>query len=153
MPSVSLAEGMGSMSFRQWNAVVALASSVLGALWLAIELSRGFPSEIAPAAMRLVWMIGALVVLNIVGIIVAVIWVGIATREALRDEKADERDRHIGALAMRNAYCIASAGGALFILALALGVDPVIALHGLFAALLLAGATEAGSTLIYYRIG
>ena len=41
----------------------------------------------------------------------------------------------------------------LTILALALGAPAVPAIYGLFAALLLAGGTEAASQLIYYRLG
>lgn len=141
------------MSFRELNAAIALVVSVIAAVWLAREIAGGLPEDLSAAAMRLVWAVGVLVVVNLVGIIVTVIAIGIATRTAVRDEKADERDRHINARAMRNAYVVASAGGALTILALALGVDPVLAVHGLFGALLLAGATEAASALLYYRIG
>ncbi|MGV3650778.1 MAG: hypothetical protein ACO1OK_05095, partial [Devosia sp.] len=80
------------MGFREWNAVVALVSTLAGLIWLAFTLQAGPPAELAPAAMQMVIAIGVLVGVNIVGIIAAVIGVGIATREKLRDEKADERD-------------------------------------------------------------
>jgi hypothetical protein len=141
------------MGFREWNAVVVLVGQALIAGWLVLEVTGGLPAELTGAAMRLVWAIGALVLFNIAGIIAAVILVSIATRETLKDEKADERDRHINALAMRNAYVVASAGGGLTILALALGAPPVAAVYGLFAALMLSGTTEAVSQLVYYRTG
>ena len=42
---------------------------------------------------------------------------------------------------------------ALTLLAVAFGIDPILAIYGLFAAPMLGGVTDAVSRLVYYRIG
>lgn len=142
------------MSFREWQSVISLAVSALVVAWLAFDLaSGGTGGSVAEVAMRLVWAIVAMILLNIVAAIAFVILVSIVQRQEWKDEKADERDRAVEARSMRNAYFVASGGGALTLLALAFGVAPSFGAYALFAALLAGGLTESISRLVYYRIG
>jgi hypothetical protein len=94
-----------------------------------------------------------MIVVNIVATIAFVIAASIAGRGDLKDDAADERDRGISAKSSRNAYYIASGGGALTLVLLAFGYDPVSGVYFLFAVLMLAAAVESISQLVYYRVG
>ncbi len=59
----------------------------------------------------------------------------------------------MSAKSARNAYYALSFGGLGTLLMLALGADPVNGAYVLFFALMLAGAADSVSKLIYYRIG
>lgn len=143
------------MSYKEWNAAVLLVSAVLVAGWLGWDaLSRerwnDAPSEIAAT---MLWALLASILLNVAGMIAVAILVSIARREELRDERSDERDWSVGARAMRNAYGVLSVGGALVVVATAMGYGSGSTLYLLMAGLLAAAATDASSRLIYYRLG
>jgi len=143
------------MTFKEWNAAIMLAGQAVVSGWLVNDTMRArVPGPtVAQVSRTLLWAIAAMVVLNIVGTIVVTILVGIARREVLRDEAADERDRAVQTRSMRNAYIALSTGAAATLLVLALGFDPVLAAYALFTALMLAGATDSASQLYYYRFG
>jgi hypothetical protein len=100
-----------------------------------------------------VWAIGFTVLFNIVAVIGMTIAVSIARRQEFRDERADERDRSIAAKSMRNAYFVGSVTGLAALLIFASAADPSLAIYMLFAGMLLAGAVDAASRLVYYWIG
>jgi len=108
---------------------------------------------VADVAARLCWAILASIGFNIVAVIVFTILISIAQGRELKDERADERDHAVGAKAMRNGYVVASASGAVTLLIWALGYDVTVGVYLLFFGLMLAGATDAVSRLVYYRIG
>ncbi|MDO8358837.1 MAG: hypothetical protein Q7T08_02210 [Devosia sp.] len=143
------------MSFKQWNAVLMLASQVLIAGWLIYDAmvapSTGAP--VAAVAAKLLWAGLVMIVFNIVAAIGTAIVGSIITREEFKDERADERDKAVYARSMRNAYFASSVGGLAAMLLLAFGYDPVAALYALFIGGMLAGAVGSISQLVYYRIG
>lgn len=142
------------MSFREWTAVLGLAVQVVLVVWLVLRVASDGPgATIAEAAWILVGSIAVMIVVNIVATIAFVIAASIAGRGDLKDEAADERDRAIAAKSMRNAYYIASGGGAVTLVLLAFGYDPVSGVYFLFTVLMLAAAAEGISQLVYYRIG
>lgn len=143
------------MSFKEWNAAVMLASAVAIGAWLMWDAAsrQAWNEPAAEAARTMLWALLASIVINVVGMILVAIAVSVARREAMEDERADERDRSVGARSMRNAYGVLSAAGALVLVVSALGGSPAAALYLLMAGLLLAGATDAASRLVYYRIG
>jgi formate/nitrite transporter FocA (FNT family) len=143
------------MTFKEWNAAIMLAGQALVTGWLVNDAMRvrALEPTVAQVSRTLLWAIAAMVVFNIVGTIVVTILVSIARREELKDEAADERDRAVQMRSMRNAYVALSIGGAGSLLLLALGFDPILAAYALFAALMLAGATDSASQLYYYRFG
>ena len=143
------------MSFKEWTAVGQLVGQVIIVAWLVLDAMGGGVAGqgITEIAVRLCWAIVAMIGLNIVLTIIAVIVGSIIAREELKDEKADERDISIDAYSGRNAGYVTSSAAALALLALALGADPILAVYALFAAPMLGGATDSVSRLVYYRIG
>jgi len=142
------------MSFKQWTAVVYLVVQVMVLAWVAVGIATDGPAaSVAEAAWTFVLAIAAMIAVNIVAMIAFVITTRIAGRSDLRDEAADERDRDVAARSMRNAYHVASTGGALTLVLFAWGVDPVTAVCFLFATLMVAAATDIISQLVYYRTG
>ena len=117
------------MSMKEWTPIIQLVGVVLVAGWLLIDgLGGGFSAtDFAEVAMRLVWVIVAAIVFNIVATILVAIGVGIATRAEFKDEKADERDIAIDAKSMRNGGVITSSVAALSLVAIAFGVVPIFA--------------------------
>jgi hypothetical protein len=142
------------MSYKEWTAVVQLVGGALAILWIAWDLLGGGLQQADPAAvaLKLVWVIVAIIGFNVVGMIVVAILVGIVKREELKDEKADERDRSISANSSRNGYVVASSLAALALLAVAFGIDPIFAVYALFFAPFVGGLTAALSELVYYRL-
>ena len=143
------------MSFKEWTAVGQLVGQVIIVAWLVLDAMGGGAAglTVTDVAVRLCWAIVAMIGLNIVLTIIAVIVGSIIAREELKDEKADERDISIDAHSGRNAGYVTSSAAALSLLALALGADPILAVYALFAAPMLGGATDSVSRLVYYRIG
>ena len=141
------------MTFKEWNAVIMIAVSVVVAVWVAFEAITNPAIGVAAVAARLVWAIVFNIVLNIVAIIVMSIVVSVARREEFKDERADERDVAVGAKAMRNGYFLASIAGLICLILLATGTDPGLAIYALFGGLMLAGVADAASRLLYYRVG
>jgi len=143
------------MSIKELTALVQIIGVVVIGAWLINDaLNGGFASAIplSSIAMKLVWAIGAIIVFNIAGIIIAAILVSIAQGAELKDEKADERDRSISTLSSRNGYVVTSIVAALALVAMAFGAEPVIAVVALFVAPMLGGAVSAASQLVYYRV-
>ena len=141
------------MTFKEMNAAVMLLGAVVISAWV-LKDAIGDPTLTLPAmATRLCWAILASIVFNIVASIVFTILISIAQGREFRDEVADERDRLIGAKAMRNAYVVASLAGLAALIVWALGYEVTAGVYVLFGGLMLAGAVDAGSQLVYYRIG
>lgn len=142
------------MSYKKWNAVIALLSVVLIGAWVTVgALSSGdWAGPVSPAAWRVLWGIILSIGFNIVAIIVVSILVSITRREQFRDERADERDIAIRDRSYRNGYFVVSISGLFVLIALAAGIGPALAVYAIFAALWLAGATVELSRLLYYRM-
>jgi hypothetical protein len=143
------------MSFKEWTAAGQLIGEVIIVGWLVWDALGGRAAGlgITDVAVRLCWAIVAMIGLNILLTILAVIVGSIVAGEELKDEKADERDMSIDARSGRNAGYVTSGAAGLSLLALALGADPIFAVYALFAAPALGGATDSVSRLIYYRVG
>lgn len=143
------------MSYKEWNAVVQVLGVVLVGAWLVNELLAANPSNasINAVAVRLLWAAGALVALNIVGMIVVTILSGIFRAEALRDARADERDDAIDARSSRIGYAAGSIAATLALVALAFGAEPLLAVYALLGAPMVGGAAAAASLLVFYRVG
>lgn len=141
------------MTFKEWTAVVEIAGAVVIGGWVAYQALSAPLAPVSAVAAQLLWAVLFVVIFNILAIIVVAILVSIARREELKDERADERDASVTARSMRNAYAVASVVGAVSLFPLALGHDPAIAAYVLFGGLMLAGVVDAGSRLMYYRIG
>lgn len=143
------------MTFKQWNAAIQLTAQALVGGWLIVDITRQdvWPPTVATVAGHLIWALVFTIGFSIVASIVIAILVSIASGEQLKDERADERDRAINARSMRNAYFIVSIGGGISLLMLAFSVDPALAAYVLFGSLILGGATDSGSRLLYYRWG
>lgn len=141
------------MSYKEWNAVIMVAGSVAIAIWVTVDALVNPVSEVSVIAGRLVWAIGFTVLFNILAVIGMTIVVSIARRQEFKDERDDERDVAITAKSMRNAYFVASITGLVALIIFASAADPGLAIYVLFAGLLLAGAIDAGSRLVYYWIG
>lgn len=140
------------MTFRERTAIVMLTSSLVILAWLAMDYSGG-AADLTELAVRLLWAVGFGVVLNVAGIIVINIVVGIMQGGRLDVDREDERDRAVDLKSMRNGYWVNSAGVLGCLVVLATGQPPVQAIYLLFASALVAGGTYAASQLVYYRIG
>ena len=141
------------MTFKEMNAAVMLLGAVVISAWV-LKDAIGDPTlTLSAVATRLCWAILASIVFNIVAIIVFTILISIAQGREFKDEQADERDRLVGAKAMRNAYVAASLAGLAALIVWALGYEVTSGVYVLFGGLMLAGAVDAGSRLVYYRIG
>jgi formate/nitrite transporter FocA (FNT family) len=140
------------LTFKEWNAVILLTGQVLVTAWL-LQGTQGFDGNVSEISGRLIWAIGLMVAFNILGTIVVTVLVSLVRREALKDEAMDERDRSVSAKSMRNAYFVLSVGAASTLVLLAVGITPALGVYLLFGALMLAGATDSVSKLLYYRFG
>lgn len=141
------------MTFKEMNAAVMLLGTVVISAWV-LTGAIGDPTlTLSAVATRLCWAILASIVFNIVASIVFTILISIAQGREFRDEVADERDRLVAAKAMRNAYVVASLAGLAALIVWALGYEVTTGVYVLFGGLMLAGAVDAGSQLVYYRIG
>lgn len=140
------------MTFKEMNAAVMLLGAVVISAWVWMG-AAGVSAALPDVAARLCWAILASIAFNIVAVIVFTILISIAQGRELKDERADERDHAVGAEAMRNGYVVASASGAVSLLIWALGSEVTVGVYVLFFGLMLAGATDAVSRLVYYRIG
>jgi hypothetical protein len=143
------------MSYKEWNAGILLIASLLIGAWVAWDAFLGgtFAGPVSHLAQILIYAILVSIGFNIAAVIVVTILVSIVRREQFRDERADERDKAVTAKAMRNAYLALSIGGAVTLAVLAWGPGGTIPIYVLFAALMLANATDSASRLYYYRVG
>jgi hypothetical protein len=143
------------MSYKEWNAGILLVASLLISAWVAYDATYAgtFGAPVAHLAQTLIYAILISIGFNIVAVIAVTIGVSIARREQFKDERADERDRAVAAKSMRNAYFALSIGGAATLAVLAWGPGGNLGVYALFAALMLANATDSASRLYYYRIG
>ena len=141
------------MTFKEMNAAVMLLGAVVISAWV-LKDAIGDPTlTLSAVAARLCWAILASIVFNIVAIIVFTILISIAQGREFKDELADERDRLVGAKAMRNAYVVASLAGLAALIVWALGYEVTTGVYVLYGGLMLAGSVDAASQLVYYRIG
>ena len=141
------------MTYKEMNAAVMLLGAVVISVWV-LTGAIGDPTlTLSTVATRLCWAILASIVFNIAAIIVFTILISIAQGREFKDEAADERDRLVGAKAMRNAYVVASLAGLAALTVWALGYEAAAGVYVLFGGLMLAGAVDAGSQLVYYRFG
>ena len=143
------------MSYKEWNAGILLAASLLISAWVAWDAIVGgtFTAPVSHLAQTLLYAILISIGFNIVAVIVVTIIVSIVRREEFRDERADERDKAVTARAMRNAYLALSIGGAVTLAVLAWGPGGTIPIYVLFAALMIGSATDSASRLYYYHVG
>lgn len=143
------------MTFKQWTAIIELATDAVVAGLVLLGLPAKLAGEAGPAevAASLLWAGLALVAITIAAAIATAIVGSIVTGRQFKDERSDERDRSIYARGMRNAYFVGSLGGLATLVALALGYAPGMAAYVLFFGGMLAGAVSAGSRLYYYRVG
>ena len=143
------------MSFKEVMAIAELVGAIAIGVWLAFDIPAATAAGDATAAVagRLLWAIGAVIVLNIVTTILVTIVASIAQGEEIKDEKDDERDRAINTRGMRNSGIVQSLAAAAALLLLAFGANPILAVYALLVCPLLGGTTDAVSRLVYYRIG
>jgi hypothetical protein len=143
------------MTYKEANAGVMLVSQVLIAAWLWRDTTTNPAAyeTLTSTAGKLLWAIGIAVIFNIIAIIIVAIIGSIVTREEFKDERDDERDRSVNTRSMRNAYVVASIGGLAILILMASNAGPITAAFVLFGVLMAAGATDAASRLVYYRLG
>lgn len=141
------------MTYKEFKAAIMVLSAVLVSLWVLIFVTPAPDQTLATLAASLCWAILASIVINIVAAIAVSILTSAMQHRALKDERADERDWAIQAKAMRNAYFIASLTGLVALIVWAMGHDIATGIYVLFFGLMLAGAADAASRLVYYRIG
>ncbi|HEV7345833.1 MAG TPA: hypothetical protein VGN60_09420 [Devosia sp.] len=142
------------MSHKEMTAGVQLAGQVLVAAWLFWDLLAGglAGATVTGVAIKLLWVIGAVIVFTIVATIVMTIVFSIARGEAFEDEPADERDLLIEAKSQKWSSYVTSSLAALALVPLALGADPVLAAYALFGAPMIGGTIHAIYQLYYYRV-
>lgn len=139
------------MNGKELTAWIQIIGGIAVLAWLAFKVAgEGFGTP-ATLATTLLWAIGAMIVINIVGIIVAAILVSIVRREELRDEPADERDDAHDARASRIGYAASGIVAAGALIPVALGADPVWAVAALFLAPLAGGLVHAVTLIALYR--
>nr|WP_295886213.1 hypothetical protein [uncultured Devosia sp.] len=141
------------MTFKEMNAAVMLLGAVVISAWVLRDGLAAPDMTLSAVAARLCWAILASIIFNIVAIIVFTILISIAQGREFKDEAADERDRFVGAKAMRNGYLVASLGGLAALIVWALGHEAATGVYVLYGGLMLAGAVDAVSQLYYYRVG
>ena len=142
------------MTFKELNAGIMVASAVAVSAWVAFRaLSEGVAETVPGAAAEMLWAVGYMVAINIVAVILSAIVGAILQRQELQDERADERDRAVYTRSMAHAYFIVSIGILGVLVALAAGLDAVLAPYALFAISALAGTFFAAAQLVYYRVG
>jgi len=140
---------MTSKEMMAW--VQLLGVAVVGG-WLGWDaLNGGAVGSTAEIAQKLLWAVGAMIGLNIVGAIIGTILVSIAQREELKDEPADERDHLVSAKSQRNSAIATSILAALALIPLAMGAGVNLAVYALFVAPVVGGTINAASELYYYR--
>lgn len=143
------------MTMKELVAWVAMIVQAMIAVWVFWELPGGLGPEVTAAdvAIRVLWGVGAMVVLTVVATVIAAIGVSIAQQEEISDDRTDERDRSIAARSARNAHLATSLGLIGTVIALAMGLAPPLAVYMLFAAMLAGGTADSVSQLVYYRVG
>ena len=100
----------------------------------------------------MLWAIGYSILFNIVVVIVGVIAVSIVQREAVKDERADERDRLIDGRANTLGYIGLSIGVLVVLILLANGLAGNLVPYWLFGIAMLAGASSSLAKLVLYRL-
>jgi hypothetical protein len=141
------------MTYKEMNAAVMLINAVVVSVWLAVQALGAPVRSVAEVAQLMCWAIAISIVLNIVAVIVFTVLISIAQGDPLKHERSDERDHVVAAKAMRNAYIVASVGGLISLIVLAMGYEVAAGLYVLFGGLMLAGAIDGASRLVYYRVG
>ena len=142
------------MTHKEINAWVMVLGALVISAWVAVDaISGGVPPSLPEAAWKMVWAIGYVIGFNIVAVIAGVIVVSIVQREAVKDERADERDRLVASNAMRNGYFVLSVGVAGVLVLQALGLPAELGPYALFGISMLAGGVFAASQIVYYRLG
>lgn len=141
------------MTYKEMNAAVMLLGAVAISAWVLVTVLTGPELTLVELAQLLCWAIGISIVFNIVAVIMFTIVVSVIQRAELKDERADERDHAVAARSMRNAYFVVSIAGLLALIVWALGYQANIGVVVLFAGLMLGGAVDAASRVIYYRLG
>lgn len=140
------------MTFKEMMAGVQVLGVVVIGGWLAWDaVNGGATGSTAQIAIKLLWAVGAMIVFNIVGTIIATIIISFIQRAELRDEPSDERDHAVSARSQRNSAIVTSILAALALIPLAMGADVNLAVYALFVAPMMGGAVNALSELYYYR--
>lgn len=140
------------MTFKEMMAGVQITGVIVIGAWLAWDAANGGAAvSTVDVAIKLLWAVGAMILFNIVGTILATIVISIAQRAELKDEPADERDLAIEARSLKNGGIATSIAAALALVPVALGVDANFAIYALFIAPVIGGAVNALFQLYYYR--
>lgn len=141
------------MSSREISAAVMVLGAVVISVWVAWDaLQGGVPADAAAAAWKMLWAIGYSILFNIVVVIVGVIAVSIVQREAVKDERADERDRQIDGRANSWGYIALSFGVLAVLILLANGLAANHVPYVLFAIAMVAGGGSSLAKLVLYRL-
>lgn len=142
------------MSHKELSAWVMVVSAAVVSAWVAWGLmTGGVAASPREAALGMLWAVGYSILLNIIAVIIGVIGVAIVTRHEVKDERADERDKLVNGMSMRNAYFVLSISVALALVAQAFWIEPIALPYVLFFASMLAGTVFAVSQIVYYRLG
>lgn len=142
------------MSGKEISAAVMVIGSIVISAWVVWEMTTaGMASTMSEAAWKMLWAIGFSIAFNIVAVIVGFIVVSIIQREAVKDERADERDKVIGRTAMASAYLVLSIGVLGVLICQALGMPANLTPYALFGISMLAGGSHAATQLVLYRMG
>jgi hypothetical protein len=132
---------------------IQLVGQVLVTIWLVYDVLTGglAGATVASVAVKLLWVIAAVIVFTMIGTIIMAIVMSVARREEFKDEPADERDLLIEARSLKYAGMVTSSAAALALLPLAFGMDATFAVYALFGAPMLGGTVNAALQLFYYR--
>ncbi len=143
------------MSYKEWTAVVQLFGAAVIGIWLAFDaFGPGLgDGTTAGLAIRLLWAVGGIIAVNVIGMIVVTIVVTVVRKREFADEPADERDDMIDARSSRIGYIVTSSVAALVLIPLAMGADPKLAIAALFLAPVAGGVAHAAAQLAFYRMG
>ncbi|MFN3643003.1 MAG: hypothetical protein ACK4TB_08780 [Gemmobacter sp.] len=143
------------MSHQEAKAMTAFATTFAVAMAYALHLARsldaGTLADGAMAGRTILILIAAVVGAGIAGQVVLHLARVVLGREVEWDE--DERDRLIDLRAMNVAFSVLGAGFLAAVAGLALGWPPVLALHAITGAMLLAGLTADGIRIVLHRRG
>lgn len=148
------------MSYQEKSIYVNLFSSILlfaiyGYFMMQMYQEGQFVGEAGAQLIgkSILWLMGAGVVLLIVGHIVFNIVYAIVKQESNPSFVVDERDKLIELRALRVAYYVLGAGFVGAMVALAMGQGVFVTFNILIASLLVSGLSESLTQLILYRRG
>src|SRR5215217_2529544 len=112
-----------TMSHKEMIAGIQVVGQALVTVWLIYDALTGglVGATVMSVAIKLLWVIGAVVVFTIIATIIMTIVVSVARREEFKDEPADERDLIIEAKSQKWSAYTTSILAALALFPLAFG--------------------------------